>query len=67
MLCPYCEEEQIQLCGIYYCCHKCRIAMEELELAIAIRAKEDRDLLEKLSGQKVLQKEVTNDFQGRTN
>lgn len=58
MICPYCEHTQF-IESLYYICPECKIAMTKLELAIAIRAKEDADLITKLSGQKVL-REVTN-------
>jgi len=53
MKCPYCEDTQIIECG-YFICPKCKVAMTELELAIAIRANEDAALMERLTGQKVL-------------
>lgn len=53
MICPYCEDTEIITCG-YYICPKCKIAMTELELAIAIRANEDAEMMERLAGQKVL-------------
>jgi len=52
MKCPYCNEEELQCCILYFC-HRCRVAMTELELAIAVRANEDRDMLERLSGRAV--------------
>ena len=54
MLCPYCEEAELTVCG-YYICPKCKIAMTEDELVIAIRANEDADLIAKLAGKKVLE------------
>ncbi len=53
MICPYCEETELIVCG-YYICQKCKLAMTEVELAEAIRANEDADLIAKLAGQKVL-------------
>jgi len=53
MLCPYCEEQELQLFGIYYCCHKCKVALDENELAGVLRANEDRKLMERLAGQKI--------------
>ncbi len=47
MICPYCEETELTECG-YYICPKCKIAMTEIELASAIRANEDADLMAKL-------------------
>ncbi len=53
MICPYCEDTELVVCG-YYICPKCKLAMTEDELAFAIRANEDANLLEKLAVQKVL-------------
>ena len=53
MICPYCEETELTHCG-YHICPKCKIAMTDDELATAIRANEDADLIEKLTGQRVL-------------
>ena len=53
MICPYCEDTELVTCG-YYICPKCKIAMTELELAIAVQANEDADLIAKLTGQRVL-------------
>ena len=53
MNCPYCEDTEL-IKSLYYICPKCKIAMTGLELAIAIRANEDADLMEKLTSQKVL-------------
>ena len=53
MLCPYCEETEL-IESLLYICPNCKVAMTDLELAIAIRANEDAALMEKLAGQKVL-------------
>jgi len=53
MKCPCCEDTKLIVCG-YYICPKCKIAMTETELASAIRANDDADLMERLTGQKVL-------------
>jgi len=53
MLCPYCEDTELIVCG-YYICPMCKIAMTDIELASALRANEDADLIARLSGQKVL-------------
>ncbi len=53
MLCPYCEETKLVICG-YYVCPKCKLAMTEGELIAAIRANEDADRIAKLLGHKVL-------------
>ena len=53
MLCPYCEDTEL-IESLYYICPKCKLAMDGLELAIAIRANEDAALLERLAGQRVL-------------
>ena len=53
MQCPYCEETELVTCG-YFICPKCRIAMTGDELAVAVRANEDADLMAKLARQKVL-------------
>lgn len=53
MICPYCEDTELIVCG-YYICPKCKIAMTADELATAIRANKDANLIAKLTGQKVL-------------
>ena len=55
MSCPYCEGKLIL--SLYYICPRCKVAMTELELGMAIRAKEDREVMEKLTGRKVLELE----------
>ena len=55
MNCPYCDGELCS-CG-YYICPKCKVAMTDLELAIALRSKVDRELMERMTGRKVLQAE----------
>ena len=41
------------ICG-YYICPKCKLAMTEDELAMAIRANEDADTIAKLLGREVI-------------
>lgn len=53
MICPYCEDTKL-IESLYYICPKCKIAMTDLELAIAIRGNEDAELMAKMTGQKVL-------------
>jgi len=53
MQCPYCEETEL-IESLFYICPKCKLAMTDLELAIAMRANEDAALLERLAGRKVL-------------
>lgn len=55
MLCPYCGNE-LTVCG-YYICSTCKIAMTDIELGMAIRAKQDREMLERMTGRKILEKE----------
>lgn len=37
MKCPYCEETEL-IESLYYICPKCKLAMTQLELAIAIQS-----------------------------
>jgi len=55
MLCPYCGKELV--ISLYYICPSCKIAMTALELSVAIRAKQDREMLEMLTGRRILEKE----------
>ena len=55
MNCPYCDGE-LCFCG-YYICPSCKVAMDELELAIAQQAKTDKELMEKLAGREIKQAE----------
>ena len=57
MECPYCDGNLI--CSLYYICPTCKIAMTEIELGMAIRAKRDREMLERITGRKILEKEET--------
>lgn len=52
MICPYCEDTEL-IESLFCICPKCKLAMTELELAIAIRANEDADLMAKLTEQKI--------------
>ncbi len=47
MQCPYCEDTELVHCG-YWICAKCRLVMTDDELAAAIRANEDADMIAKL-------------------
>ncbi len=53
MICPYCEDTEL-INSLYFICPKCKIAMTELELAIALRANEDADHISKLLGKEVI-------------
>lgn len=53
MLCPYCENTEL-IKSLYWICPKCKLAMTQLELEIAIAANEDADRIVKLLGKKII-------------
>ena len=53
MLCLYCEDTEL-IQSLYWICTKCKIAMTQLELGIAIRSNEDADRVSRLLGKDVI-------------